>query len=461
MADTLNHQPHTPAASLRTWQIITFILLSVGYAGYYLCRSHLSVVAPLLKAELARRHMTSGDPKVAIGDMIAWGTGFYVAGKFLGGMAGDVIGGRRNFLAGMGGAVVFTLLFALSGSIPLLTVCWIGNRFIQAFGWPGLVKVAGKWTPYTHYGLALGILSLSYLFGDSAARLFMGILISAGFGWRSVFFVNAGVLAFWFVLSCLFLRESPGQIGLPELPVDPATTSPGTTDDSDAGVDTHRLGALLVRLLSNPGFWLVCLLSLATTFVRETFNNWTPTYFVEALHMDPGPAARNSAWFSLTGGISVLVFGWLSDKLGRPGRAICMVGGFGLSSGALFMLAAATHGWAGVWLGIAVAFVLIGPYSFLSGSLALDCGGRGGSATAAGIIDGVGYIAGILAGSYVARIASVHGWGAVFNTLGVVILAAAGISLAYLFLQTRPVSQPVIPSDFPVSQDPAAEKTID
>src|SRR5664279_5364162 len=42
-----------PQSHLFRWQAITFITLWVGYAGYYVCRSNLSVAGPLLQKELA------------------------------------------------------------------------------------------------------------------------------------------------------------------------------------------------------------------------------------------------------------------------------------------------------------------------------------------------------------------------------------------------------------------------
>ena len=45
-----------------------------------------------------------------------------------------------------------------------------------------------------------------------------------------------------------------------------------------------------------------------------------------------------------------------------------------------------------------MAFLLIGPYSYLAGAISLDFGGKRGGATACGIIDGVGYLGGVLAG---------------------------------------------------------------
>ena len=50
-----------------------------------------------------------------------------------------------------------------------------------------------------------------------------------------------------------------------------------------------------------------------------------------------------------------------------------------------------------------VAFLLIGPYSYLAGAISLDFGGKRGGATACGIIDGVGYLFGSVAGRLCGR----------------------------------------------------------
>ena len=72
-----------------------------------------------------------------------------------------------------------------------------------------------------------------------------------------------------------------------------------------------------------------------------------------------------------------------------------------------------------------VAFCLLGPYSYLGGAFALDFGGKQASASSSGIIDGVGYIGGVLAGDTVARVARAYGWEGVFVALAVVSALAA------------------------------------
>ena len=75
------------------------------------------------------------------------------------------------------------------------------------------------------------------------------------------------------------------------------------------------------------------------------------------------------------------------------------------------------------------AFFLIGPYSFVTGVMAIDLGGRAGSATVAGFVDGAGYLGGILAGVGIGELAEVGGWGVAFGALAFVAAVSVGIAL--------------------------------
>ena len=65
-----------------------------------------------------------------------------------------------------------------------------------------------------------------------------------------------------------------------------------------------------------------------------------------------------------------------------------------------------------------IGFLLIGPYSYLAGAISLDFGGKQGSSTASGFIDGIGYLGGMMAGDSMARIVVRLGWKGAFLVLG-------------------------------------------
>ena len=433
----------TPTTNRRLlyWQILIVALLMTGYAGFYICRSNFSVTLPLIISDWAAHGVPHEQARIRLGQIVSLGVLAYALGKFfLGGLA-DFWGGKRQFLAAMGGAVLFTLL-AAGGGLQLFAVAWIGNRLVQSAGWAGMVKITSRWFSYAAYGTAMGAISLSYLFGDAFGRQFMGVLLAHGLGWRGVFVVAAASLFLLFLANFLLLKESSADIGEPEAKANPDNLFAARDEKkSKSGLAAH-----LGPLLRSPAFWTVCVLSLGTTFVRETFNTWTPTYFYEVVGFTLAKAAKFSALFPLFGGISVLLVGYLSDRLGRGGRAIITFLGLLVSTLALFLLASLRgHVPPGVPVALVglVGFAMIGPYSYLAGAMALDFGGKQAAATSSGIIDGVGYLGGVLSGDAVARLSLAAGWGGAFVVLGVVTAFSTFAAAFFWVLQRRPAT-PVV-----------------
>src|SRR5262249_30978040 len=173
--------PPDPAVTtrLRPWQGITVTTLFVGYAGYYVCRSNLSVATPLLLDEYREAGLTKGH----IGDVASFGVLFYAAGKLLNGIATEYVGGKRIFLVGMFASVALTVLFAAvplfagplapaAGSLGLpvavllpFFAIWAANRFVQSMGWNALVQITARWFTAARMATVMGVLSMSYLLG--------------------------------------------------------------------------------------------------------------------------------------------------------------------------------------------------------------------------------------------------------------------------------------------------------
>jgi MFS transporter, OPA family, glycerol-3-phosphate transporter len=416
--------------ALRIAQCRTLLLLFLGYASCYFCRSNLSVATPLLVDELVRRGVSRADAIVSIGTMASFGVFAYAMGKwFLTGL-GDYWGGKRNLLIATGGATAFTLLFASSSTLPLFTLAWVGNRLTQSIGWSALVKVSSKWFNYSRYGTIAAILTCSYLVGDAAARQSMGLLLHYGVTWRGLFLFGAAVAGFMFLANLLLLRESRVNEGHPEALANPRNVF--------AGEDAPRTFLTLVLpLLRSRAFLMVCLLGFAATMVRETFNTWTPVYLRDFVGYGVSRAAFFSAIFPGVGAVSVLLAGWASDRLGRNCRALLLALGLAATAVALLVLAGLRPGSAGAVLPVAmigiVAFCLLGPYAFLPGAFALDFGGKQACAAASGLVDGTGYLGGVLAGTVMARLFVAFGWASVFMALAAV-SALAAFGAGYLWV---------------------------
>ena len=406
--------------------MITVGSLCVGYAGYYLCRSNLSVVTPLLLEEFE----SSGLNKEMIGLIASSGVLFYAVGKVLSGVLCDFFGGRRTFLLGMIGSIIATVMFGLLTGVAAFMIIWSLNRLIQSTGWVSLVKITSNWFPFGMYGTVMGVLSLSFLFGDVLTRLFLGSLISAGIGWRGIFFAAAGGLTAIAIGAQFLLKSSPTEIGEEEPEVNPQNLF-GSEGARKRPLDMFML---LRPLLSSFSFWMVATISLGLTLIRETFNIWTPTYLAEVAGLSAGSAATYSLLFPLFGGISVLVFGRMADRMGGGKRSVAILVGLIPLVAILGIMGNIREPDSAVLplvLVSAAAILMIGPYSFLAGAISLDLGGKVGSSTTSGLIDAAGYIGAIASGIGIGSLAQRAGWDAAFGSLAVVALVTVGATIAY------------------------------
>ncbi len=295
--------------------------------------------------------------------------------------------------------------------------------------------MSSKWFNYTSYGSIIGILSISYLVGDALAREQMGLLIAHGYGWRALFVFAALVAGVAFLASFFLLRESRLAEGHSQATPNPLNLF-AASEAPPAGI-----GALLAPLVRSRAFLLVCLLSFGCTIIRETFNTWTPEFLRDQLGFSMSRSATTSAIFPAVGVVSVLACGWLSDRLGLNGRALLLLLGLSGTVAALLVLTGVHPKspdavFPVVTIGV-VAFCLLGPYSYLGGAFALDFGGKQASAASSGIIDGIGYLGGVLAGDTVARVARAFGWEGVFVALAVISAVAAACAATLYLLNSR------------------------
>jgi OPA family glycerol-3-phosphate transporter-like MFS transporter len=420
----------TMDSRLSLWRRLTLWTLLVGYSGYYLCRSNLSVAAPLLNKDL-----DAGITPERLGDVMSVAVVLYAVGKLVNGVAADWAGGRRIFLFGMAASVACTTVLGFAGGLAVFAVLVSLNRFVQSMGWPALVKTASRWFPPAGRGSALGVLSTSYLLGDAAARLILGAFVKGGLGWRAVFFVSAALLGLIALGAACTLKSGPGDVGFPEGEKAAAAVQP----EGEKGELWGLIGALLLR----GSFWLVCLANFGLTLIRESFNNWTPTFLEQDVGLNDGEAGMASMAFPLAGAAAAVAGGWLSDRCGaRHGRI--MLPSVILMAGVLGLLAVVPlrdrPAAALVLLAAAGAFLIV-PYSFCSGVLSIDLGGRRASATVSGMVDMAGYLGAILSGSAIVRVAARHGWPAAFGVLAAVAVLTAGAVLAFA-LRPPPAREP-------------------
>jgi OPA family glycerol-3-phosphate transporter-like MFS transporter len=365
-------------------------------------------------------------------DIASLGVLAYAIGKLMNGIIGDFIGGKNVFLFGMIGSVVATLAFGLSSGLTAFTIIWFLNRFIQSMGWGGLVKITSNWIPYKEYGRVMGILSLSYLVGDILARLILGQFQKAEMSWRHLFFIASTMLAVIAVFNIIFLKNRPSQLNLPEPEQNPENLFASQTDSETP----KNLKELLFPYFKKLSFILILLMSFGLTAMRETLNFWSPRYLQVVFGYTKGDASQLSSLYLILGAFSILLCGWLSDKIGKKGL---LIAGFTFPVAILFVLLTFLNNApiVSITLFSFVGFFLLGPYSFLAGAMSLDFGGKKGAATASGLADSFGYIGGTLAVKLTGELAENYSWNSAFLMLSGIAVFTSFIALFYFLTQER------------------------
>jgi sugar phosphate permease len=424
----------TRARERAGWRVMTALV--AGYVGIYLCRKNLSVAVPLLQTAFHAK-------KADVGWIASIGTLTYALGKVINGPIVDRLGGRRGFLLAIVAVGLFGAAGAFSPGLFALTILYGINRFAGSAGWGGMIKLVPSWFGPPRRGTVLAVLSLGYVGGGALATLLARQILGQGGGWRAVMGVPSLFLAA-ILVGCFFtVREGPlaAEAKAGAEPEAPAIDAPAI--DAPAARST---GAVLVDLLGRPQFLVTCALSFTLTLMRETFNTWSVDFLVSIQGGTPSvmTAALQSTVFDVAGIVAILGAGVAYDRVRPDRRRFFMAGCLALLAAVVALLpvvAASSTAGAAVLVGV-VGLLVYGPYSLLAGALAVESGGKEAAATAAGIIDGVGYLAGAMTGVTLGKLLDVYGYPLGFRVLSLVTMISAGIALGLRPASSSPPSSP-------------------
>jgi MFS transporter, OPA family, glycerol-3-phosphate transporter len=398
------------------------LFLIIGYMGIYLCRRNLSVAVPLLQESF-------GVNKATVGGIASAGTIAYMLGKFAGGPLVDRIGGRAGFLLSMLGVALFGAIGGLTPTLALLSLTYGASRFFGAGGWASMMKLTSTWIPPRRLGVAVGVLSLSFVLGGIVATHFAEAVVLVRRDWRWVMSAPSAALILLVALCALFVRPGP----LREVPADEAVVQLGPERERSAW-------ERLFRLLKRRQFVVVCILSFVLTLLRESLTTWSVDFLmtVQRGEKSLAAAALQSTSFDYAGMVSILAMGLTWDRL-RPEWRRWLIAGILLAltlSLSLVTTVAQTSPGGAAWMLALVGLLIYGPYSILAGVASIESGGTDATGTATGFADGVGYLASILAGSTLGAILDAGGYPRAFAFMTG--LAAAG-TVAALGLQGQPL----------------------
>jgi MFS transporter, OPA family, glycerol-3-phosphate transporter len=417
------------ARRVQNWVLVGFL-----YSFFYMSRYNFSAVAPTLKGVFGWGQEDIGIFETLL--PLVYGLSVVINAPLA-----DKFGGRKAFLFGSIGVVIMNILFglfsmavvtqAVMGTGPdgkplvitpavfnygftahgiawIMAIIWAVNGYFQSFGALSIVKINAQWFHLRErgtFGAIFGVLiRLGLILAFSGVPLLITVL-----PWQWAFYVPAIFVLILFFLNLFFVKETPQEAGFGDL----------DTGDDDNGNGGEPVSVIMVirKVFTSKVMWLIAIASMMIGFVRRSVvDSWWPIYFKEVLGLhNTDLLFQLAAWgIALLGIAGGFAFGITSDRVYEGRRAPVVVIGFvGMAAMLLLFYLLGIYG-AGAWgavISIALlSFFVSGAHGMIGGAASMDFGGKKAAATAAGLFDGMQYLAGAFTGYAVGEITTHYGW---------------------------------------------------
>lgn len=321
MTSSLDNDARSVAAAvmahdrrLKRWQYAIAILVFAFLLCVQLVRRSFPVVLPAVRE----------DPTVSFSASDAANL-FAVQATVS--LVGSVVAGP--LVTKLGGRVTFALIGFVSSAalvgvslcriFPLFLVGVAPYRFFMSLTSPAQVLIISMWFSPAVYGRLSGMLTTAGRVGAGVVGLLVGVLQNqAHLSWPHVLWVCAASLAAATLLTTIFIRSGPEQLGLklPERQADPKTRK---------DVPVRRWREIARAYVREPRLWLVALGTMAATACYE-LDNFIPMLLREGYGLELGQASMATAVFPCGMIVSLLVSGVLVDRLTRAKGYIFLSG---------------------------------------------------------------------------------------------------------------------------------------
>jgi sugar phosphate permease len=424
----------------KSWQVRTFITIWFTYGSFYLCRANMSFAIPGIAAEF-------GFSKTMLGLL---GTSLFIMyslGQFVNGQLGDKFGARKLVFTGMIVSAVLNIVFSFSTAFTFMLIVWGLNGYFQAMGWSPQVKTMANWFTVAQRGKWMGLMGSCYQIGNAYSWLLASIL-AANYGWRVVFWVPAIIFLISSIHFVTRLRNAPEEVGLP--PIEQLRKMKAgeviSKEKEDASVSTVKADVHLgfketiLVCVTNPRIWAVSVAFLCLDIIRYGFFYWAPVYLIEAQGAAITSAGLKLSVLPLAGSAGAIVTGWATGRFFQNRRApviaICLFT-LALFSWLFYTSPPGAWMWSLICLAV-IGFCTYGPHVLMVGHAAQDFAGRKAAASAAGFIDGWGYVGAAMTGVFTGWLVENYGWGAGFWYW---IIAAIVAGVIMVGLWTVPVTE--------------------
>ncbi|MEO8702373.1 MAG: MFS transporter [Kofleriaceae bacterium] len=366
--------------AFRHRRLLNWLPLGLTYSFLYFGRYNL------------KQFQGIGLTEAEYGTVFGIGSAVYGLSFLLNGPLTDRWGGRTTILiaacgSGLANAIMGYMAMTQNyfGMSPVVAfaAAYAMNMYFQSFGAVSIVKVNAAWFHVRERGTFGGIFGILISLGLYFAYD-VGKRITEHMDIEWLFFIPAMILAVFFVLSYVFVRNNPSDTGHPDFDLGDATKAEGTP---------LTVVQVFVKLLTHPVILVIAFIELCSGFLRQAILQWGVD-FGKGVGLGETFVFENWGMVSCIAGITGGMFaGAISDHLFNSRRSPVSGVLYGLmlcGSIAIIPLFAAPE--AIGWVVATMSMAIIGVHGMLTATASADFAGKKNTGMAVGIIDGFVYI---------------------------------------------------------------------
>ena len=377
------------------WEMVVLASIYGAYAVLNICRTTVVISSPAML----------DDPELELtktmwGAILGWGTAGTLVGKLTTGVMADQFGGRKVFLISIGFCMLATAIFGMVSKVFFFSIAFFIAMLAKSAGWPSMANLIRSWYPKSWRGRIWGILSSSSMSSSLFTSMVMGSLLLV-ISWRWVIASSLPIAGIFIILLFFYLKQSPTDVGfeaMPSVSGDDNENNPKTTHH----LDNASLGKALISFLKSSRFWLICI-SIMSLTILMAFQSFLPLYLKEMFDLSPGKAGIASSVFPLGSMFSIVIGGFIFDKLTKKRRIFVLGGMMTVATGCVVILLLLPESniqeTSLLWTALSAIMVfglMIAPCYLIPMSVfSLDFGGKH-CGVLVGIIDAAGYSASMI-----------------------------------------------------------------
>ena len=256
------------------------------------------------------------------------------------------VGGKSVYCASLFGTTLFSVMFTMGHGFAWFMFCWVGLQMFVPGTWIGLVCIIQDCIPRVRQGRALAIVSLAYTAGEMLVRGFVASLVGSGHGWRLVMLESsmigaAGAIAAFFALygnfEAFFALKASALVEMRPMP-----------DSEQRSLwSKFQKNCSKFQEVLNPSFLIIGMIAFFLRAIRAFFLLFAVGFALEVVcinvsRQDTGSglsvkdtcmlspvsnadAAWVSAFFPGAGALSILLCGYLKDRISNRFRSLIFI----------------------------------------------------------------------------------------------------------------------------------------